>query len=87
MTSRCSLCVCVLCVSAYPPLLTFEALTNLSENWYVYHGTWAHLNGLIKKSLPSVCVYMCITLSLLGNGSVKVPLPLLGNGSVETLPR
>jgi hypothetical protein len=34
-----------------------------------------------------LCVYLCITLSLLGNGSVKIPLSLLGNGSVETLPR
>jgi hypothetical protein len=30
---------------------------------------------------------MCIPLSLLGNGSVKIPLSLLGNGSVETLTR
>jgi hypothetical protein len=31
------------------------------EEEEVYHGTWTHLNGLIKKSLPSVCVspYLC----------------------------
>jgi hypothetical protein len=46
-----------------------------------------------------VCVCLCISvsfldngsvkilLSLLGNGSVKIPLSLLGNDSVETLPR
>jgi hypothetical protein len=36
-----------------------------------------------------VCVRacLCIPLSLLGNGSVKIPLSLLGNRSVGTLPR
>jgi hypothetical protein len=29
----------------------------------VYHGTWAHLNVLIKKSLPSVCVSVCVSLA------------------------
>jgi hypothetical protein len=60
------------CVSVYSPINIWMRWTNLYETWYVYDGTWAHLNGLIKKSLPSVCVY---------------PLSLLGNGSVETLPR
>jgi hypothetical protein len=36
------------------------------------------------KSLPSLCVYMCIPLSFSGDGSVKIPLSLLGNGSVRT---
>jgi hypothetical protein len=49
-----------------------NAWTNLYETWYVYHGTWAHLNGVFHKSLPSVCVPVCVSLlSLLGNGSVK----------------
>jgi hypothetical protein len=43
--------------------------TNLYETWYLYHGTWAHLNGVLHKSLPSVCI--CIPPSLLGNGSIK----------------
>jgi hypothetical protein len=36
-------------------------------------------------TLLSVCMYvcLCIPLSLLGNGSVKIPLSLLGNGSVK----
>jgi hypothetical protein len=40
-------------------------------------GLWDHV---------AVCVYVCvcIPLSLLRNGSVKVPLYLLGNGSVKT---
>jgi hypothetical protein len=25
-----------------------------------YHGTWSHLNGVLLKSLPSVCVCICI---------------------------
>jgi hypothetical protein len=36
-------------------------------------GTWAHLNGVLHKVLPSACV--CI------------PLPWLGKGSVKALPR
>jgi hypothetical protein len=35
-----------------------NAWTNLYEIWYVYHGTWAHLNGVLHKSLPSVCLYV-----------------------------
>jgi hypothetical protein len=26
----------------------------------VYHGTWAHLNGVVHKSLLSVCVSVCV---------------------------
>jgi hypothetical protein len=37
---------------------------------YIYHGTWAHLNGVLHKSLWSVFVSACVSLlSLLGNGS------------------
>jgi hypothetical protein len=39
-------------------LLTSEYQTNFYETWYVYHGTWAHLNYLPHKSLPSVCMYV-----------------------------
>jgi hypothetical protein len=39
---------------------------------YVHHATWAHLNGVLDKSLPYV--YMCIPLSLLGNDSLKTSL-------------
>jgi hypothetical protein len=37
-----------------------NAWTNLYETWYAYHGTWAHLNGVLHKSLPSVCVSVCV---------------------------
>jgi hypothetical protein len=36
--------------------------TNLYETWYVYHGTWAHVNDVLHKSLPSVCVSVCVSL-------------------------
>jgi hypothetical protein len=42
---------------------------------------------IINPSHYSVYLYMCIALSLLGNGSVKIPLSSLGNDSVKTLPR
>jgi hypothetical protein len=45
--------------------------------------TWAHLNGVLHKSLPSVCVPICISLSLLGNDTVKTfPLHRI-HGTIE----
>jgi hypothetical protein len=62
------LCVC-LCITAYQLL---NVWTNLYETWYLYNDNWAHLNGVLHKSLPSVCVSVCVSLvSLQGNGSVK----------------
>jgi hypothetical protein len=59
------------CLSVNPTLLR----TILYETWYVYHDTSAHLNGVLHKSLPSVCVSVCVSLlSLLGKSSVKLPL-------------
>jgi hypothetical protein len=33
------------CVSVHPPYKLLNGWTNIYEIWYVYHGTWAHLNG------------------------------------------
>jgi hypothetical protein len=52
-------CVCLsvsLCSGVPPSFLLSNAWTNLYETRYVYHGTWAHPNGVLHKSLPSVCV-------------------------------
>jgi hypothetical protein len=55
-----------------PQYSLLNVWTSLYETYYVYHGTWVHLNGVLHKSLPSVCVSVCVSLlSLLGNGSVK----------------
>jgi Mn2+/Fe2+ NRAMP family transporter len=59
MRSPCNLCVCV-CVSVYPPHQLLNAWTNLCETWYVCHGTWAYLDGVLHKSLLSVCVSVCV---------------------------
>jgi hypothetical protein len=78
MRSPCCLCASVpmflyVCVSPYE---LSNAWTNFYKIWYVYvrvyRGTWTHLNSVRNKSLPSVCVWICIPLSLLGNGSVKM---------------
>jgi hypothetical protein len=53
-----------------------NAWTNFYETWYVYHGISSHPNGVLNKSLPSVCVPVCVS-----------SLSLLGNGSVSTFPR
>jgi hypothetical protein len=89
-----AVCVCV------SPLLTFKRLNQ--SLWNLVSMSW-HLSPSQRsnKKIPhiSLCVCMCISLSLPGNcsvkiplsppgnGSVKIPLSLLGNGSVETLPR
>jgi hypothetical protein len=76
------------CVS---PLSTFQCLNqSLWKLVYtVYHGTWAHLNGVLHKSFSSVCVSVCVSLlSLQGNGSVKCIPPFGASiGSVDTFPR
>jgi hypothetical protein len=51
MRSPCCLCVCV------SPYELLNARPSLYENWRVYHGTWAHLNGALHGSLPSLCLY------------------------------
>jgi hypothetical protein len=69
------------CVSVYPlPHQLLNAWTNLCETWYVYHCTWAHLKGLLHKSVPSVCVPVCVSLlSLLDNCSVKFIPPFFAS--------
>jgi hypothetical protein len=52
---------CCLCVYVSPPHQLLNAWTNLYETWYVNHGTSAHLNGVLHKSLPSICVPVCIS--------------------------
>jgi hypothetical protein len=55
-----------------------NAWANLYETWYVRvcHGNWTHLNGVLHKSLPSVCVSVCVSLlSLQVHCSVKCVPP------------
>jgi hypothetical protein len=44
----------------YPPYQLSNAWTNLYETC-CYQGTWTHLNGVLHKSLPSVCVLVCVS--------------------------
>jgi hypothetical protein len=51
-----------LCLSVYRPYQVLNAWTSLDETWYVYHdGNWAHLNGVLCKSLPSVFVSVYVS--------------------------
>jgi hypothetical protein len=43
-----------------PPHQRLNAWINYYEAWYVYQGSWTHHNGVLHKSLPSVCVWMYI---------------------------
>lgn len=49
----------MLSVCLYILLLTVECLTQFYGSWYEYHGASAHLNGVLKNSLPSICVSVC----------------------------
>jgi hypothetical protein len=76
MLSVC-LCICVsrflyICISPYQLL---KVWANFYVPWYVYHGTWTHLKGVLNNFLPTVCVSIYI----------YIPVSLPGNGSVETL--
>jgi hypothetical protein len=64
-----SVCLCV-CESAHINFLMFEPVFMKLDTYY--HGYWAHLNDVLRKSLPSVCVSVRVSfLSLLGDDSVK----------------
>jgi hypothetical protein len=64
--------------------LNLNAWTKLYKTWYVYHGTWAHLNCVLHKSLPPVCVSGCVSLlSLLGKGSVKCIPPFIARQRLD----
>jgi hypothetical protein len=73
-----------------PPAINFWTPEQSLWNWVctTYHDTWAHLNVVLRKSLPSVCVSMCIPPIVARqrlSKSVSL-LSLLGNGSVNTFP-
>jgi hypothetical protein len=68
-------CLCV-CASVCPCLCLLNVWSNLYESWYVYPDIWVHLNGVLYKSLPLVCVSVRVFLLwLLGKGSVIYILP------------
>jgi hypothetical protein len=58
-------------ISVYIPYKRPKAWTSVYKTWYVYHVTWANHNGVLHKFFPSLCVSICVTILLLGNGSVK----------------
>jgi hypothetical protein len=59
-------------MTAYLLLSILNASINLC-------GNWVHLRGLLRKSLPSVCVSLCLSLlSLQGNGWVQYYVPPFG---------
>jgi hypothetical protein len=55
--------ILILCVCICIPHKLLNVWTSLFETQYTYHVTWAHLNGLLHKLFPSVCVCMSIPLS------------------------
>jgi hypothetical protein len=64
--SPCSLCLRI------PPYQILITWPNLYKTWYVYHGTWADLNGVLHKFLPLACAPVYVSLlSFLDNSSVK----------------
>jgi hypothetical protein len=50
--------ICILSVRLCipPPHLFWNGWTNLYNTWFVFYATWAHLNVVLHKSIPSVCM-------------------------------
>jgi hypothetical protein len=51
----------MLCI---PPIKFSMAEPLFMKYWYVYHGTWAHLNGVLNISFTSVCIYTMYPLTV-----------------------
>jgi hypothetical protein len=47
------------CCASVSPHKLLNAGTNIYITWYVHHYFRDHLNGVLHKSLPSVCVSTC----------------------------
>jgi hypothetical protein len=69
-----------LCVSVYLLYKLLNACTNLYETWYIYISWHLSPSQRCTSQIPpiSLCVYKCIPLSLIGNGSVRA-LPMTTN--------
>jgi hypothetical protein len=53
------------CVSVCPPInfwMPESVFIKFIIYIYIYYGNWVHLNGVLHKSLRSVCVSVCISL-------------------------
>jgi hypothetical protein len=78
MQSPCSLCILLINI-------------RMAEPFFMKFGTYIMVPDPISTAYfitlsISLCVYMCIPISLLSNRSVKIPLSLLENGSAKMLP-
>jgi hypothetical protein len=52
------------CLSVNAPPINFwmaEQSFKKLGMYFVHHGIWAHLNDVHHKSLPSVCVSLCLS--------------------------
>jgi hypothetical protein len=99
MISRCCVCVCVcvcvrararacMCVRLCIPLIVARQRLNRNVTAVTNTHTTEELLDALFSMWPMSYQGKCIPPpSLIGNGSVKIPLSLPGNGSVETLPR
>jgi hypothetical protein len=74
MRSPCCLCNCVCLCTCTPSHQLWNSWT-----WYVYHGTWAHLNSVLHKSLPSVSVAVCISPSIIATQRLGKHVPAATN--------
>jgi hypothetical protein len=51
----------------------------LNEILYVHHGTWAHFNGVLHKSLSSVCVSVCVSTRIVSRQRLGKHIPVATN--------
>jgi hypothetical protein len=51
------------CLCVHTHISFSDCLNQSYETWSVFYSTWAHLNGVFRKSLSSVDVYIYIYIS------------------------
>jgi hypothetical protein len=77
-------------LSVYLCILPYQLLngwTNLYKTWYIYHGIWANLNGVLHhKSLQLVCEFAYVSPSrCLATARKHVPAATNTQGKIEEL--
>jgi hypothetical protein len=61
------------------PCSLLDAWTGLYETWYVCHGSWAHLNCVLHRSLSSVHVSECVSQRIVARQLLGRHVPVATN--------
>jgi hypothetical protein len=59
--------------------VSMNTWTYIYETWYAYHGSWAHLNGILHKSLSSVSKSIYVSLLIVAKQRLGRHVPVATN--------